>query len=173
MSEFMQVMNERSTIRAYRPQMLTEEEIRLLVNAGLQAPTARNAQEIFISVVKASNPLVAEIRQALNPDMQKNNFYYNAPVLFFLSGKDDFRWTHLDAGIAVENMHLAAKDMGLGSVILGCIDKVMLGEKKAYFDEKLKVPEGYSFEIAFAAGYPDTGKAPHEFDIEKNAAFVD
>lgn len=172
MADLFQVINERSSIRGYKPDMLTKDEIDLLVKAGLQAPTARNAQEIHISVIQTANPVVKEIQQALNPDA-KSTFYYHAPVLFILSGRDDFKWSKLDAGIAVENMHLAAKGIGLGSVILGCIDRILLEEKKAYFDEKLCIPEGYSFAIALAAGYPDTQKAPHDIDVKANASFVD
>jgi len=171
MADFLQVMNERSSIRAYKPDMLKKEEIDFLVRAGLQAPTAINKQEIFISVVKTDDPVFNELQQGLDPHA-KMIFYYGAPVLFILSGKDDFRWTCLDAGIAVENMHLAAKSIGLGSVILGCIDKQMLGEKKAYYNEKFKIPEGYSFQIALAAGYPDTEKVPHEIHPEENTAFL-
>ena len=172
MADLFQVINERSSIRGYKPEMLTKDEIDLLVKAGLQAPTARNEQEIHISVVNTSNPVVKEIQQALNPDA-KNTFYYDAPVLFFLSGKDDFKWSKLDAGIAVENMQLAAKGAGLGSVILGCIDAILLQDKKAYFNGKLGIPEGYSFAIALAAGYPNVEKAPHEIDIKANVSYVD
>lgn len=172
MAELFQVINERSSIRAYKAQKLSKEEIGLIVDAGLQAPTARNEQEIHISVVNTENPVVMEIQNALNPEA-KNTFFYGAPVLFVLSAKDSFKWSRLDAGIAVENMHLAAKAAGLGSVILGCIDGVLLGEKKAYFDGKLQIPEGYSFQIAMAAGYPDTEKVPHTPDAAVSVSYVD
>lgn len=172
MAELYSVMKERSSIRAYKPEMLTKEQIELLLNAGLQAPTARNEQEIHISVVDTKNPVVKEIQQELNPDA-KMTFYYGAPVLFILSGRDDFKWTTLDAGIVVENMHLAAKGAGLGSIILGCIDRVLLGERKAEFNEKLRIPEGYSFKIAFAAGVADTEKEPHGYDAAAKVSYVD
>lgn len=172
MADIFQVIKERSSIRAYKPQMLTKEEIELLVNAGLQAPTARNEQEIHISVVNTASPVVKEIQQAWNPNA-KTTFYFDAPVLFILSGKDDFKWHRLDAGIAVENMHLAARGAGLGSIILGCIDRVLLGGQKSYYDEKLGIPKGYSFEIAFAAGYPDTEKVPHTIDTDANVSYID
>lgn len=171
MSEFTKVMNERGSIRAYKNEMLTDAEIKALVEAGLKAPTARNEQEIHITAVKTTNPVIKEIQDAFNPSAS-TTFYYNAPVLYFLSGADYFKWSSLDAGIAVENMHLAARDLGLGSLIIGCIDATMLGERKAEFNEKLGIPEGYSFRIALAAGYPDTEKEPHVIDIDKNANFI-
>ncbi len=171
MADLFQTIQERSSIRAYTKEALTNSEIELLVKAGLQAPTARNEREIHISVAPADSAVVAEIQKALNPNAS-TTFYYDAPVLFFLSGKDDFKWSSLDAGIAVENMHLAAKGMGLGSLIIGCVDGVLTGEQKAYFDQKLGVPEGYSFRIAFCAGHPDTTKEPHTIDLAKDVNYV-
>lgn len=171
MKSIFDAINGRSSIRAYKNEMITKEELDTLVNAGLQAPTARNEQEIHISVVKTTDPVATEIQKALNPDAA-NTFYYGAPVLFILSGRTDFKWSRLDAGIAVENIHLAAYGLGLGSVVLGCIDGVLTGEQKAYFDAKLKIPEGYNFEVALAVGYPDTEKEPHTIDTAANVSYI-
>ena len=171
MADLFQTINERSSIRAYLPKALSKEEIGLVVEAGLRAPTARNEQELHFSVLNTATPLAKEIQNALNPSA-KSTFYYDAPTVIFVSGADDFKWSRLDAGIAVENMHLAAKGLGLGSVVLGCIDEVMAGEKKAAFNKALGIPEGYSFEIALAVGYPNTEKTQHEFDEKKNVSYI-
>ena len=62
--------------------------------------------------------------------------------------------------------------MGLGSLIIGIIDKAMHGEKQGYFADALKFPENYEFAIAFAVGHKDTEKAPHEIDFDKDVSFV-
>ena len=54
-----------------------------------------------------------------------NNFYYNAPTVLILSADKDFKWSKLDAGIAAQNIALAAQSMGLGSLIIGIIDDAM------------------------------------------------
>lgn len=172
MSELMQVIRERSSIRGYKADPLSAETIAALIEAGLMAPTARNQQEVFISAVSTSDPMVAAIQNELLPGSEKT-FYYGAPTLFFLSADDGFKWGTLDAGIAVQNMHLAAADMGLGSVIIGCIDGVMKGDHAAEYAKKLQVPEGYSFRIALAVGYPAAEKPAHSFDMQKNSAVID
>lgn len=187
MNEVLKTISERSSIRAYTEQPLTKEEINTLITAGLQAPTARNMQEIHISVVDGSNPVLGEIdrerkqkmlasapdektREAINGN--PNRFYYGAPTVFILSVDKDFRWNRLDAGIAVENMSLAAQSMGLGSLIIGIIDGVLRGEKKDYFAAKLRFPQNYEFAIALAVGHRNTEKVQHEFDFESSVSFI-
>ena len=171
MSSVLETINTRSSIRKYSDRPLTENIIRTLIEAGLQAPTATNRQEIHISYVSSRNPVLKEIQNDLNPDAE-TSFWYDAPAVFFLSGEDAFKWSPVDAGIAVQNMHLTAKELGFGSVILGCMRDVLNGEKKAEYAEKLGFPEGYTFQIAIAAGYPDTEKAPHTIDFKKNAKLL-
>ncbi|MBQ1346658.1 MAG: nitroreductase family protein [Erysipelotrichaceae bacterium] len=165
--EFFDVLENRSSIRKYTEEPLTEKEIYCIAAAGLKAPTATNKQEIRITVVKKDDPVQEKIQKDLNPEAQVN-FYYDAPVTFYLSAADDFGWSDVDAGIAVENMHLAAKALGLGSVILGCMKKVVNGKKKEEYDKLLCIPEGYSYRIAIAVGHADTEKVPHNIDYDRD-----
>lgn len=171
MSTVLDVISSRSSIRAYTEEALSDEVVATLVETVLKAPTAVNKQELHVSVVKKGNPILTELQNELNPDA-KMTWYYNAPVVLFISGDDSFKWSVLDAGIAVENAHLAAASMGLGSVVLGCIDNAMHGANMAAYNEKLGIPEGYSFKIALAVGKIAAGKEPHAIDTEKNVTYV-
>ena len=167
----LKVIEERSSIRAYKNEALSEETLKALVEAGLRAPTARNEQEIHFSVVNTNSPVLAEIQKELNPDSDRT-FYYGAPSLIMLSGDDNFPWSAVDAGIAVENISLAAQDMGLGNLIIGCIKGVMTGPNKAHYNEVLGIPEGYSWIISIAVGYPDTEKPQHNIDPVSKVTYV-
>ena len=171
MSDFLNVIDNRNSVRSYSDKPLPEDVCRTLVEAGLKAPTAANKQEIHFTVVGKDDPVQAEIQKDLNPDAQ-NTFYYNAPVTIYLSGDESFKWSPVDAGIAVENIHLAAQALGLGSVILGCMERVLNGEKKEEYCKKLAFPEGYCYQVAIAVGYPEATKEPHTFDFEKNVSVI-
>ena len=172
MKDVISAIKDRSSTRGYTPEALTPDELNALLSAGLQAPTAANRQEVHFTVVNGGNPILAEIqdemlkgRPGANP---AQNFYYGAPIVVILSGSDEFAWSWLDAGIAVENMALAAEGLDLGSLIIGCIKDAMLGEKKDYFNAALGIPEGYSYRVAFAVGHKAVSKEPHEYSMEKN-----
>lgn len=171
MSTVLDVISSRCSVRAYTDEPVSDEAVALLVEAALKAPTAINKQELHVSVVKKGNPVLSQLQNELNPDA-KVFWHYNAPVVLFISGDDSFKWSTLDAGIAVENVHLAAASMGLGSVILGCIDGVMHGPNMAAYNKALSISEGYSFKIALAVGSIAAGKDPHKIDTEKNVTYV-
>ena len=84
MADALKTIIERSSIRAYKDEPLTMEEVDLLIKIGLLAPTAANRQEIFIVAVKTEASVVKEIQELLNPGAE-NTFYYDAPELFLLN----------------------------------------------------------------------------------------
>ena len=175
-NQVLETIKQRSTARAYSAEKLTKTEIDSILKAGLQAPTATNRQEIRFSVVSGDNPILSELdeekRRLRGQEKQPHNFYFEAPVLIFLSAEDGFRWSQVDAGIAVQNMALAAESLGLGTLIIGCVYDALHGEKNEYFSQALQIPEGYSFQIALAVGHKTDDKTPHEYDFEKQVTIL-
>ena len=170
MNKVIETIRERSSTRGYTPDPLTEEELNILLQSGLQAPTAANKQEIHFTVVPGSHPIMQELEEEKNRlreiSSPPHNFYYEAPIVVIISADSTFKWGTLDAGIAVENMALAAESIGLGSLIIGCILDAMAGEKKAYFSQALKLPPSYEYKIAIAFGHKATAKEPHTYDAD-------
>lgn len=175
MNEVLNTIKERSSIRKYKADMITKEQLEAIVNAGLQGPTANNKQEVHITVVKGNDPVMQELAQDVAAMAAREGFvvHYDAPVVFILSADKDFYFGAVDAGIACENMALAAQSLGLGSVILGMPWRVFESEKKDYYGEKFGFPENYVFKIALAVGYKDTEKEAHTYEWEKNVTVVE
>ncbi len=170
-NQVLETIKQRSSARAYSAEKLTQAELDSILEAGLQAPTATNRQEIRFSLIGGDNPILEELdeemRRLRGLEKQSNNFYYGAPSLIFLSAEDDFKWSKVDAGIAVQNMVLAAESLGLGTLIIGCVYDALHGEKKEEFSHVLQIQKGYSFQIALAVGHKTDNKKPHEYEVEK------
>lgn len=175
-NQVLEIIEKRSSARAYSDEKLTQAELDAILEAGLQAPTGMNRKEIRFSVVDGNNPILIELdeekRRLRGQEKQPHNFYYEAPVLIFLSAEDDFKWSKVDAGIAVQNMALAAESLGLGNLIIGCVYDALHGEKKEYFSQAFQIPEGYSFEIALAVGHKTDNKTPHDYSYEEQVKIV-
>lgn len=176
MCEVLKAIKQRSSTRGYTKEKLTEEELDNLLQAGLQAPTAANRQEIHITVVSGDHPILKEIENQKNQGRglqnPEHNFYFEAPTVLLLSADKTSSWGQVDAGIAVENIALAAEGMGLGSLIIGCIKDALTGDQKDYFSTFLKFPEGYEFVVAVAVGHKAVTKEPHEYSMKKNVTFL-
>lgn len=154
MNETMKTIHERRSTRSYKPEQITKEQLDVILDAGRWSPTARNEQEIYITVLQDKELLAELIREFSNVDERRGaRFNYGAPTLFLLFGPRDFAYTQIDGGITVENMALAAESVGVGSVIIGCIREFMNGEKGKKWKERFGVPEDFVFVIGLAAGY--------------------
>lgn len=176
MGNVIETIKKRSSTRGYTPEPLTEEELNTLLHAGLEAPTAANKQEIHFTVLKGDNPVLQELEGEKNHlrgiETPPHNFYYEAPTVVVLSADSTYKWSPLDAGIAVENMALAAEELGLGSLIIGCIYDTLRGEKKEYFSKALQFPEQYEYEIAIAFGHKAVTKEPHTYDMQAQVTYL-
>ena len=176
MSETLNSIAKRSSTRGYTTEKLTKEELDILLTAGLQSPTGTNKQEIFFSVINGDDPIIEELEQEKmrlrNANRGEHNAFYEAPTIIVLSAEDDFRWSAVDAGIAVQSMALAAESLGLGSLIVGSVYDAMRADKRDYFKEKMKIPAEKDFQIALAVGHKATEKEPHTYDAAKQVAIV-
>ena len=176
MSDVIETIKKRSSTRGYTEEPLTEAELDALLHAGLQAPTAANKQEIHFTVLDGGHPILRELEEEKNRlrniTAPAHNFYFEAPVVVILSADCSYKWSALDAGIAVENMALAAEGLGLGNLIIGCIDDAIKGEKKEYFTTALKFPENYEYKIAIAFGHKGVTKEPHTYQAQAQVTYL-
>ncbi len=174
MNEVLQVIAARRSHRAYAETQLTEEQVQILLDAGMQSPSAVNRQPWHFTVCQ-NQPLLREINLAVwqqnmqgDPDKRSPRFnnpdfdvFYHAPTVIFISADRENGWGELDSGIACQNICLAAESIGLGTVILGMPKAAFQSEKNEYFREKLCFPETHDFAIAIAVGTPADDKPAH------------
>lgn len=163
-------IQERSSIRAYKDQKLTEGALEALKAAVLAAPTARDRQSLRYLFVQ--NPdLIDKIDQrilhycdaAMRESMKargSDSFFYGAPLAVIIVGKEN-KWADLDAGIAVQTLAIAAQSMGLSSVILGMPRLAFQPEDPDNCRQLLGISEDERFCVAIAIGYGAMAKPPH------------
>ena len=128
-----QAILQRRSTRGFEKTPLTQQEIDTLVQAALAAPSAMNKQPWHFAFVKDAG-LLKEFNALAREHMLKNGpaplrprfedpnyeLLMGAPLFVILSTDPtgDGPFTGVDCGIAVENLALSAKGMGLGSVII-------------------------------------------------------
>ncbi len=173
------VIASRSSIRDYTPEPLTADEISALKQAALAAPTARNEQNqrfYFITSPALKDEIdkavvdyfVAKGDQAVVDLLasRNNKVLYDAPLYVAIAIDTNNPYGKVDAGIAVQNLALAAKSMGLDSVILGFPGMAFQGAKGADLKKKLGFPDGFEYGIGISIGHAAKGKEPHQGNPE-------
>lgn len=162
----------RSSIRAYADAALTDYELDVLKKAALAAPTAMNKQEqrfIFVEDPAVTATLDKLVFDKLDEKMRERitsrggKVLYGAPLVVIVCAAPSL-FSPVDGGIAVESIVLAAKSIGLDSVILGMPAVAFDGESGVLAKKLFRFPEGYEFVIAVAVGHRAMDKAPHEWD---------
>lgn len=174
-NEVLKAIAERRSTRGFEPNTpLTEEQINALIAAATASPNALNEQSwhftfcsnpltIFAVETEVGRIIMAGSDNAAKQRMKsrKMKVFYDAPTVVFISSDPQSNWKELDAGVAAENIALAAQSMGLGSVIIGMCKPAFEGEGSDEFKKMLKFPQGYQFTLAVALGTPKVSKAAH------------
>lgn len=153
--EFSNVIRERYSVRKYRPDRISDDELNTILEAGMLAPTGCNYQPQRIYVLK-SDEAVAKIRSL-------SRCAFDAPVVLLIALDENADWkSPLEAGcragiqdvsIAADHMMLAAWDMGIGSC---WVNYFKPSEVKKAFD----LPENETPILLMTLGYPAEDSKP-------------
>ena len=119
MDTFEAILKRRS-IRKYDPKPLREGDLRKVLEAGRQAPSAANRQPWHFLVVQEN-----EEKRALAQACSGQVWLADASVIIAGVGKPTVndKWYAVDVAIALENMILAATALGYGTCWIGAFDQ--------------------------------------------------
>ncbi|MBT1166401.1 nitroreductase family protein [Bifidobacterium simiarum] len=153
----MQVITTRKTCRAFTDEPVTKDQIRTILEAANASPIAMHDFEaVQLSVIADRKAIDAiDALAGANGGRMGTGPTYKAPVLILVSGSEDGmeRGTnYCNAGCIIENMQLAATELGLGSgYILGVIKSL---QQHPEMFAALGVDEGFVPVSAMTLGHP-------------------
>ncbi|MDL2318363.1 nitroreductase [Eubacteriales bacterium OttesenSCG-928-A19] len=169
----------RRSIRAYKDEQITQEQLTAILNAGEQAPSARNQQPWHFTAVQDA-ALISRVNEAFRaqalkemPDPMRKTIedpaysvFHHAPTVIFLScpNLQQNAYAMTDNGMAIQNMALAAYSLGLGSVILGMPRLAFQGAEADDLRSTLQFPDGYDYCLSIAIGIPTATKEAHPIE---------
>jgi len=154
--ETLKTMAIRKSTRSYKPEQISEKELDTILCAGCAAPVAMGVYaDVHLTVIQKAELLdkmtMAAANVFNNPAMKP---FYGAPTVVIVSAKKG-KFPNAEiasAACIVENMHLAATDLGLGSVYLWGF--LIAFSTDLELVKELQLPEGFSPVSAIALGYP-------------------
>lgn len=165
--ETMKAIKTRSSVREYQDKQITDEQLKTLLIAANAAPIAMaNFESMHFTVIQASG-FLQRINESMLRQIDAPEGYVptaGAPTLILVSSKDpDF--AENNTSCVIQNILLAATDMGLGSLYLDTIVMAMRDDH-GIMDE-LDLPIGFRPIAAAAVGYPKTELIEREINLNK------
>ena len=154
--DFLELAKERYSCRKMNEKSVEKEKIEKILQAGILAPTATNAQPYKIWVVESED---TKKRLA-----EANRYIFGAEIFFIVGAKKDAAWVRkfdnhnfaeIDASIVATHMMLEITDLGLATTWVGHFDEPKLKEV---------MPELKDYELIaiFPVGYPAEDALPNE-----------
>ena len=173
--DIFEVIKARRSIRKYKADPVDDKDLEKVLEAAHWAPSWANTQCWRFIVVKEPG-IKAQVADTVQKVLIEDGWVQNAaagaisqaPILIVVCAQEGLAgyrpdgnpatkredWLLFDVALAVQNLTLAARSLGMGTVIVGAFD----ADKVA---EILEVPKGYTVVTLTPLGYPDhTGQAP-------------
>jgi nitroreductase len=122
--DYLQLIEKRYSVRAYKSRAVEDEKLRKILDAAIMAPTAANRQPFRLIVIHTRGR-EEELRKIYNRD-----WFVQAPIIICAVGLPHKAWTrydginyfHVDVGIVMDHLILAATNLGLGTCWIGAFN---------------------------------------------------
>lgn len=159
MANTLDTIKTRRSIRKYKSDAIPEEILNKIIEAGSYAPSGMGRQPVIILAV--TNKELRDRLSKLNADVMHSTSdpFYGAPVVLVVLA-DKNAPTHVyDGSLVMENLMLAAHDLGIGSCWIHRAKEVFESEEGKEILKSLGIEGDYEGISNCILGYAD-GEAP-------------
>jgi len=171
MDETIQTLLNRRSVRKFKLDQITDEELNTILETGKYAPSGHNSQSpLFVviqnkEILKKISKMNAVIREC------KGDPYYGAPTVIIVLANSETHTPVEDGSLALGNMANAAYALGLGSCWINHEKEMFANEEGKALLREWDIEEKYIGVGALSLGYPE-GKLPNTPPRKKNYVVV-
>ena len=124
MNEALQNIYDRRSIRKYKAEQITKEQLDAVVQAGVCAASGKNGQSAIIVAVqdKETRDELSRLNAAVLGT--KSDPFYGAPTVLIVLADADSRYAVQDGSLVLGNLMNAAHAIGLGSCWINRAEEV-------------------------------------------------
>lgn len=169
--DVIEAIKTRRSIRSYKPAPISDKDLTTLLEAARWAPSWANTQCTRFLVVR-DNQTKSKLAETLSQGNPAAAAMIVAPIVIVACAElkksgykggqaktDKGDWFMFDVALAMQNLALAAHDLGLGTVHVGLFDAAKVAIV-------LNVPEGFAVVEMTPLGYPAAeGRAPKRKEL--------
>ena len=169
----LEAIAKRKSTRAYKSEQISEEALKTIVKAGCAAPVAMAKYDSLHITIVQSEELIKQIFDEAQDAVFatigiRKSLDYGAKTLIVVSSMPPHRegMNYANGGIMIENMVLAATDLGIDSCIMGAPIAALAGNKA--LSERVGIPSGFNPVLGVVFGYATEEASAKEHRISVN-----
>ena len=170
----LEAIAKRKSTRSYTDTPVPEEALNAILQAGFAAPVAMARYDSLNITVLQNEEIIKRINDATSEMFAKRmgvkkNTDFGARTFLFVSTATEGLPTEMayaNVGIVVENMVIAATDLGIDTVILGGAPRIIVEDEALMKD--LGIPAGMKPVLGICLGYATTEEPPKSHSITVN-----
>lgn len=163
MDNFQSLIIKRRSIRHFTPELISEDHVKMILEAGLLAPTSKSSRAWQFIVVDDPD-MLARLSQCKERAAEPIG---RAPLAIVVAVDPTATdpWIE-DASIAASYMQLQATDLGLGSCWIQVRDRYAADGTPAeeYVQELLNMPDSLPVICILAIGHPAEDRKPQAIE---------
>ena len=155
MNKTLEDLQSRRSIRKYKPEQISREELDAVISAGVCAPTGMNRQSPIIIAVQDS--ATVKLLSKMNAAVMgvDSDPFYGAPTVLIVLADADSRHAVQDGSLVMGNLMNAAQAIGLGSCWINRAKEVFDTDEGKALLKKWGVEGDYIGVGNCILGYPD------------------
>lgn len=157
-NEVLKALRERRSVRQFKSEQISDEELQAVLEAGTFAPTAMGRQDPWIVAVQNPEIITQLVRMNAQILGMDGNPYYGAPTIVLVFGSRPDKWANAvyDGSLVLGNMMNAAHAIGLGSCWIHREREMFDTEEGKALMRQFGLPDGLMGIGSIALGYPAT-----------------
>ena len=159
MNETLQTILTRRSTRKFLNKPIPDEDLELIIQAALHAPSGMGKQTWQFTVIK-NREKIGQLAAVISEVLGREGYdMYQPEVLIIPSNLKDSPWGREDNACAQENIFLAAHSLGIGSVWINQLQGICDNEKVRKVLDEFGVPKEHIVYGMAALGYEADVKA--------------
>jgi nitroreductase len=168
----------RRSVRKFKTEQVADEELKILLECGINAPSAMNRQPWAVYAVQNGDILhkinqdfvdwaKGKMLQGSAARAAEPNFsvFHHAPTLLVIAADSENHYAKGDCGNFAQNVMLAAESLNIGTCIIGNVAAVI--NRSELLKKQLQIPENYEVVFGIAVGYKDENPTTKPRDRSK------
>ncbi len=170
MADTLETIKTRRSIRKYKDEAIPEEVLSKIVEAGTYAPSGMGRQSTIILAV--TNKEVRDQLSKINASVMGSNSdpFYGAPVVLVVLADKSIPTHVYDGSLVMENLMLAAHDLGVGSCWIHRAKETFETEAGKELLKSLGIEGDYEGIGNCILGYPE-GEVPNAKPRKENFVY--